>query len=450
MNLTHFAHISSILSKSNMPILPSFQPGNLKNTSRHELFVSEIITKKHKQLFPGHRILSLCNGDGYQKTVEGNLSSDIFCEDCNVAIFVEGYFKYDCSLHKDEHLSERKILLNKLGLLKRATFCKKVNIKKCFILPTCCIERGEYTQDFMESAFFDIKLTENAENKIKCFPINHYQKLNFQDAILSPFNFPLVKAFKCYKDCILKFDIESAYISVFEDPEFILPSSNKATIFVGEDANNYVKQVDLTKTFCVVRIFILPKDDLEFQVFPLKVNRTSTFSFYCKSCSKDGKPPKPCFIHSNEQKGVHITCYGRDIVFFDSLNYKYKATEVISFPATHNSDIEKYFKNFREFKSRSICNLEKTISKRAALATLGRCAFNIQKHESGEKKFSTNANEIRFFFEQNKKINFSVFKSSILWTLKERKKHTNFKDYLKSCSFNTCSILYGAANNEIR
>ena len=193
-----------------------------------------------------HNVLSLVNAEGNQKKI-GKLSSDIFCQECNTAIFVEGSFKYICKTHMDKNVSEKKKLLDKFGKLKRDKFCELLGVKECFVIATCCIENGIYSEKFKSSSFFDLKLLENPKKSIRNFPFNFYQKLDFQDAILSPINFPILTAFKSYKYPIQKFDIEAAFLSVFQNEQFVLPSSNDAIRLVGAEAQKYFCGTDMKK-----------------------------------------------------------------------------------------------------------------------------------------------------------------------------------------------------------
>ena len=438
------------IQKTNLPILPSYKSGNLKNTSRHELFLSEIVVFSHLNKFPNHKVYSLVNGSGEQKTI-GRLSTDIFCEQCNVAIFVEGAFKFICRNHLEKSMSERKKKLDNLGKNKRSRFCDLVKVKKCYVLGTCCIEDGLYSQDFKESSFYDEKLLQKPLKKIQTYPYSFYQKLNFQEAILPPISFPLVKGFKSNKENIIKFDIESAFISVYENPDFILPCSNEAIRLVGKTAHDYYLKSDLEKKFVIIRAFILPNSNLDFQIIPIKLkDKSSTFKYYCKTCSQKKIDDKlqNC-NHSKFEKGVYITCYGFDFKFIQMLNYYFEICELIIFPGEHNTAMKTIAKSFKRSRRESTCMLEKTLIKKAALSSLGRFALNIENYDNIEEKFSTNASEIGFLMQSKSIKSFHIFDHNILWAIHGQKVN-NFNKYKKSCLRNTCSVLFGAANNCIR
>ena len=439
------------INGSNLPALPSYRPGNLKNTSRHELYLSEIIKDAHLKIFPTHNLLSLVNAEGNQKKI-GKLSADIFCQECNTAIFVEGSFKYICNTHIDKNVSDKKKLLDKFGKLKRDKFCELLGVNECFVIATCCIENGIYSEEFKSSSFFDLKLLENPKNSIKNFSFNFYQKLDFQDAILSPINFPILTAFKSYKYPIQKFDIEAAFLSVFQNEQFVLPSSNDAIRLVGAEAQKYFNQVDLQKQFVVVRALILPNVNFDFQVVPLKSrNKILTYKYFCKKCSLNGIENKIMACnHSKYEKGFYITCYGFDLKFYHRLNYYFEVCELVSFPAAHNTKLHKVVNNFKEFKKNTLCCLEKKLSKRAALCCLGRSALNIRKYDKLDNKYSTNASEIGFFMQSNAVKSFHIFNNNILFSTKSKENQNTYKSYLESCSKNTCSVLFGSANNFIR
>ena len=438
------------IEKTNLPVLPSFKSGNLKNTSRHELFLSEIVVFSHLNRFPNHKVFSLVNGSGEQKTI-GKLSTDIFCEQCNVAIFVEGYFKFICENHLEKNISERKKRLDKLGKSKRSKFCDLSKVGKCFVLGTCCIEDGLYSQDFKESLFYDDQLLEKPLKKIQKYPFSFYQKLNFQEAILPPISFPLVKGFKCLKENILKFDIESAFISVFENPDFLLPCSNEAIRLVGKSAQEYYLKSNLENKFLIIRAFILPNPNLDFQIIPIKLkDKSSTFKYYCRTCSeKSVKTEIHKCNHSKFEKGVYITCYGFDFKFIQMLKYYFEICEIIIFPGKHNTVMQTIAQSFKRNKRESTCKLEKTLIKKAALSSLGRFALNVENYDNIEEKFSISASEIGFLMQSKSVKSFHIFDHNILWAI-HGEKVNNFNKYQKSCLRNTCSVLFGAANNYIR
>ena len=447
-----YQKLSELLEDQGFPVLPSFKPGNLKNTSRHELFVSEIIVSAHLSRFPNHNILSCVNGTGEQKKIK-NLTADIFCDDCNVAIYVEGSFKYFCEIHETkEQMNQRKLLLDKMGKYKRNTLCTELKVQDIFILPTCCIEEGLYTQEFMNSSFFDERLLASPKKKIKEFQVEYYQRLNCQDAILSPVSLPIVKGFKCLKGEIEKLDIEAAFLSVFSKKEFILPKNNDSIQLIGKEAHDYFLNSNLKSTFMIARIFMLPHQDLDFQIVPMKLAKgKSTYFYYCKTCALNGIFAKNMLCnHTKFDRGLYVTCYSTDLQMFKFLKYYFEITEIIAFPASHNERLGDFFSRFKTFKKVSNCSMEKLLAKKAALSCLGRTALNISKYHEENLKFSSNCTEIGFYMQSKLVQTFHIFDKCILMNIIKTKKTSNFRRYISSCSRNTSSLLFGAANNEIR
>ena len=447
-----YRKLSQLLSEEKFPALPSFKPGNLKNTSRHELFVSEIIVESHLSRFPNHNMLSCVNGSGQQKRVK-NLTADIYCEDCKIAIYVEGNFKYCCAIHDiNVNINPRKKLLDKTGKYKRKSFCDALNVKDMFILPTCCIEKGLYTKKFRDSSFFNEKLILSPKKKIMVFESEYYQRLNCQDAILSPVSLPLVKGFKCIRGQIEKLDIEAAFLSVFSKEEFILPNKNESIQLIGKEAHEYFSKSNLNSTFMIARIFVLPHENLDFQIVPVKLKKgKSTYFYFCKTCALNGVFTKSILCnHTKYERGMYVTCYSIDLKMFQHLKYVFEVTEIIAFTASHSKQLNDFFSKCKVFKQNTNCNMEKILSKKAALSCLGRTALNTSKYQETKCKFSTNSTEIGFYMQSELVKSFHIFDKSILLNIKNTKKTTNFRRYLVACSRNTCSLLFGAANNEIR
>ena len=94
-----FSIFLKTIQYNKLPAIPSCAPGNIRNTSKYEISFCNVINKYHLSKFKNHEIKSYVNGDGQQFQIKP-YSSDWYCKQCKIAIFIEGNFKYICKKHE--------------------------------------------------------------------------------------------------------------------------------------------------------------------------------------------------------------------------------------------------------------------------------------------------------------------------------------------------------------
>ena len=445
-----FSIFLKTIQYNKLPAIPSCAPGNIRNTSKYEISFCNVINKYHLSKFKNHEIKSYVNGDGQQFQIKP-YSSDWYCKQCKIAIFIEGNFKYICKKHersvKHVFKNENRKQLHISGEKKRKQLKKKAfnEVLKTFVIGQCCIVKNDYSNEFKKSNLFYGNFGDDVLNELKIYNKEKYTRMNYQKAIQPAFTLSLSSNFESDGSSIAKkFDINSAYLSVLTDTSFMIPCSNiPDTCLVNKDANKFFHSLELDdKNFGFVKAFIIKKNFYNIPYIPF-INDNELV--YYKDCPKCTSTSELC-SHNENEKGFFTTGYLNDFLFMKSIGYTVNVVQIIYFRSFHNNYLH-YLADLLLELRKNKCDLTKTLAKKAALVGIGRFALNVNKIKN-DVAVIDNVQELLLGIENEEIQNIECFKNTVVGF--KQQKITNYMNAQMSTRLNCSSFLFGSISNIIR
>ena len=445
-----FSIFITALDKQKIPTLPSCIPGTIMNTSKYEISFCKILNEYHLIQFKDHEIQSYINNDGrqFQKSF---YSADWYCKQCKIAIFIEGNFKYVCNKHEKsvKHIfkNKKRFLLAKRGKQKRLKFIAitKSEIDKTFVIGQCCIVNNQYNHDFKESILYYSDFGKNVLSELDNYDRSKYTRMNYQKCIHPAFTVHMKNQFK--SDGIskaIKFDIDSAYLSVLTHEDFKLPKSNiPDKVLVNNDANIFFHQLNLLDdNFGMVKGFVIKRDKYTLPFIPFRSDESGIIYTKCLKC----KHYNMC-NHFDMNKGFYTEGYISDFLYMKKIGYDIDVTQLIYFKSIHNEELHYLAEQLITFRKNK-CKFISKMAKQSALIGLGRFALNIGKNVFNDVEILENNQELCLGIEKNEIDNIDIISNYVL--CQKKKKIKNFENAKISTSLNCSSLLFGSVSNYVR
>lgn len=388
-----FSNFCSIIFKSsleaNIPIQTSSSQRSLCNTSKWEIIVAQLMRDLHRSSCKS-TVRSFISGDGSQFKTEHNLSADIYCSVCSTSIFVEGMWKVACRKHPrplNQTFYGSDILTNKrCSRYKRQRFKQYSNVDKVVVLNQCCLNplKSNLTDLIREISRHTNQPKQYLEkymHYIKSFERTNFVPLNLQDNIIAPTFINLVDyCITQGESFIMKLDMKSAYISILQSKDLILPTSQGLTL-VHDDAHEWIQDNISSDLLFVAKISILPPTNNSLvniiPYVPINIEDKSILTI-CYSCALQNQ--ETTCLHADSERCFVTTLNSTDLRFALSLGYRILHTYEVCFYNSakhcttlgHLADILKDLRNDND-------TFVASFSKRVALVGLGSLSMNYDK-----------------------------------------------------------------------
>ena len=373
-----------------------------------------------------------------------------------MGIFIEGNFKYICKIHKDtqsnKYFNQEK--LNEIGKLKRKIFRMKIRdeVKECFTIGECCIKRNNYPRNFKKSTLFSNEFGKKVLLKLDKYNKNNYIRINYQNCINPAFNIKLCQSFnkEGSTNQANKYDIDSAFLTCLTHDDFKLPKTTiPKIVLVNQDSDTFFKKIDENdNNFGFIKFLCIPNKNDNLQFFPYYSDKFGIQYTFCKKCCDNNNKTLETCKHNEDERGFFVETYLKDALYFrkNSLG-KIKVVHIIYFESKHNEELS-YLANlllkFRKEKS-FLCKL---FSKQIALTSIGRFAFNVDKHCNKKDVILNNYTELMFELESKNIKNLDFYDNVVI--ARKKKNLSTFDNNLLSARLNCSSLLFGVVNNRIR
>ena len=314
------------------------------------------------------------------------------------AFFIEGNFKYICKEHKQV---DRPSYFNKYVNIsqlqsdaqrKIGYFMSKAgHIKDYSIIPECCIRD---TQSSMISDEVKLLITGITDDKLgkynqrlslsfTSFDKSAFDKLDYQACIMPQ----LIHTCLYYCDHnntnsrILKYDLNSAYISTLLPPGPICLPSGGIQRLCGHDADKWFKCVtDSNSTFfAALKIRILERPTgLKLPFFAFK-NASKTQPYTCLTfCSKCILKGCVDFCKHRVDKSFIVQCLLDDAIYAVKIGYKIQVLQVHYWKGIYVPRLQEFAQLLLNAKNDNN-PMAKYLSKLISVQSFGRFALNIEK-----------------------------------------------------------------------
>ena len=341
------------LKKRNLPVLCNMGPDILSGSSKYEMVLARTLYKLHSLTCNPNMIISYCSNAGKQFT-KGHLSSDFTCLDCKEHIFVEGTFKlFDkCSNVKCKrtvkitqfHQQNNKFLEQRSKLL-REEFSKKNPGDTLFVFNYCCLENKNITEfsNYIKLHLIKHKIPmipnfkliiNNFKYNIQNYEKLHYNRLNAQDVILTPFTTaicPYIRITNQSPYLIFKVDLKNAYSNALS--HIYLPYKCDFERFVFNAADNLFNEIKHKQSNVgYAKAIVIPphvNSDNFMNILPFfgyRDQRNNISFTLCKLCSQS-KSTNPCKHNSNQRQFV-VNGVIDDFILAEKLGYTISFLEI--------------------------------------------------------------------------------------------------------------------------